>query len=163
MKDEKETTAKVRENDPRRFAYMIAWRDKYIKVLQERLTGWEEKDALLCSLLHYALARIASEGEGQDEREVLIDKQEITRLLGAFECQVRDTADGYCVRFTKKQENAQEATQEIAQEATLENAQEATQEIVQEAALENAQESVQASAQESMTGERADGGEAAKG
>ena len=155
MKDEKETTAKVRENDPRRFAYMIAWRDKYIKVLQERLAGWEEKDALLCSLLHYALARIASEGEGQDEREVLIDKQEVTRLLGAFECQVRDTADGYCVRFTKKQENAQEATQEIAQEVVLENAQESVQ--------TSAQESVQASVQESMTGERADGGEAAKG
>ena len=112
MKDKKESTTKVDENDPRRFAYMIAWRDKYIKALQERLAGWEEKDALFCSLLHYALFSAASDDSEQDEREVLIDKREITKLLDAWVCQARDTGDAYCVRFTKKQESAQESAQE---------------------------------------------------
>lgn len=139
MKDEKENTAKEPlENDPRRFAYMIAWRDKYIEALQEQLAGWEEKDALLCSLLYYALASLASETDGQDEREVLIDKREVTKLLDAWECHVRDTGDAYCVRFSKKQEG------------------------VQESAKENAQESAQESAPKGNTGEHADGGEAAK-
>lgn len=113
MKDETKITAKEPlENDPRRFAYMIAWRDKYIEALQERLAGWEEKDALLCSLLHYALARIASGNNEQHEREVLIDKAELTELLGAFECHASDTGDGYLVRFTKKQEIEPENVQE---------------------------------------------------
>ena len=112
MKDKKESTTKVDENDPRRFAYMIAWRDKYIEALQERLAGWEEKDALFCSLLHYALFSAASADSEQDEREVLIDKREITKLLDAWVCQARDTGDAYCVRFAKKQESAQESAQE---------------------------------------------------
>ena len=109
MKNETESTAQeVQENDPRRFAYMIAWRDKYIEALQEQLGGWEEKDALLCSLLYYALVRIANDSDEKDEREVLIEKNELTKLLGAWECHASDTGDAFCVRFTKKQESVQE-------------------------------------------------------
>lgn len=139
MKKKEKTADAANENDQRRFAYMIAWRDRYIEALQERLAGWEEKDALLCSLLYCALARIASEGEKEDEREVLIDKSEVTKLLGAFECHASDTGDAYTVRFTKKKECVQDNTQEIAQNADQENA------------------------QESIAGEHADGGEAKEG
>ena len=102
MKDEKENTAKKPlENDPRRFAYMIAWRDRYIEALKQQLAGWEEKDALLCSLLYCALARIASEGEEKDGGEVLIEKSEVTKLLGAFECHTSDTGDAIVLPFCR--------------------------------------------------------------
>ena len=110
MKDEKELTEQNGENDPRRFAYMIAWRDKYIEALQEQLAGWEEKGDLLSSLLYCALFRVASEADAPNEREVLIQKSELTALLGTFECHASDAGDAYAVRFTQKQESVQEST-----------------------------------------------------
>ena len=105
MKNKKEATAKTDVNDPRRFAYMIAWRDQYIAALQERLAGWEEKDVLLCSLLHYALAAAADPNDAQEEFEVQIPKAEIAKRIGEWECHAEDKDDCYCVRFTKKQQD----------------------------------------------------------
>ncbi|MBO5354462.1 MAG: hypothetical protein J6B09_00160 [Clostridia bacterium] len=151
MKDEKENTAKKPlENDPRRFAYMIAWRDRYIEALKQELAGWEEKDALLCSLLYCALARIASEGEEKDGGEVLIEKSEVTKLLGTFECHTSDTGDAYAVRFTKKQEQSQASAKEDTQASA-----QGEQTVAQNADRETAQEGI--------TGEHADGGEAQEG
>ena len=102
MKAKKEATTKTEGNDPRRFAYMIAWRDRYIAALQERLAGWEEKDVLLCSLLHYALTAMANAEDGRNEYEVEIPKDELTKRLGEWECHAEDQSDSYRVCFTKK-------------------------------------------------------------
>ncbi|MBQ8358030.1 MAG: hypothetical protein IJX39_09535 [Clostridia bacterium] len=94
-KQEKER--ELPDADPRRSAYMIAWRDRYIKALEEKAAGQEEENALLSALLFYALIRAS--GEGEERREVTIPKGDLSALLGAWECRAEDGGEAYRVRF----------------------------------------------------------------
>ena len=103
MKDKKQTpVAEKIGSDPRRLAYMIAWRDRYIAALQEQLAGREEQERLLCALLHYALAAIAGASGGKEAREVQIPKEEVAKALDAWECRTEELGGSYCVRFEKR-------------------------------------------------------------
>jgi hypothetical protein len=39
----------------KRLEYMVAWRDRYIRTLEERLQGREEENLMMQALLFYAL------------------------------------------------------------------------------------------------------------
>lgn len=103
MKTKKEAAVQdAKGDDARRLAYMIAWRDRYIEALQEQLAGTEEKQRLLCALLHYALAAIGKAQGGEETFEVKIPKNEVARALDAWECRAEGADDGYTVRFEKR-------------------------------------------------------------
>lgn len=88
------------EHDPDRAAYMIAWRDRYIERLQERLAGREEENAMLSTLLFYALCRTAEADGG--ERRAPIRVKEVAELLGKWSCHTESDGENYTVRFTPR-------------------------------------------------------------
>ena len=79
--------------NPARAAYMIAWRDRYIKRLEEELAAREEERGLLTALLYYALSGAAREGS------IRIDKRELSLLLGRYRPEVENGEDAYVVRY----------------------------------------------------------------
>ena len=96
MKKEVKVEKAVQEKD--RYAYMIAWRDRHIEKLQDRLAGREEVNQMLQTLLFYALARVAEE-QGNGQRGIRIPKEEITAALGKWGCDTTDGGDHYLVTF----------------------------------------------------------------
>lgn len=81
---------------PERAAYMVAWRDRYIESLQERLAGREEENRMLSALLYYALGKIAAlDGEGT----VHIPVAEVTAALGRWSCRSEAEGASYAVHF----------------------------------------------------------------
>lgn len=88
--------------DPQRAAYMLAWRDRYIERLEEMLSGHEEEQKLLCSLLYYALFSAADTQMGKPH-EVVIDKEELRALMGEWSCTVENGEKGYTVRFSQQE------------------------------------------------------------
>lgn len=88
-------------HDPDRVAYMIAWRDRYIEALQERIAGREEENEVLSALLFGALFRIAEE-QADGSLRVLIPTEEVARLLGSWTCQTVTEGENYAVRFTPR-------------------------------------------------------------
>ncbi len=82
-------------------AYMLAWRDRYIKTLQERLAGREEENEMLSALLFCALFRLTAEQE-TGEREVLIPTSLVTELLGNWQSRVVSKGEEYAVRFFRR-------------------------------------------------------------
>ena len=93
--------------DPQRAAYMLAWRDRYIRRLEETLAGREEERALLCALLQYALQK----GAGAS-CEIAIDKAELKALLGGFTCAVEDGENAYTVRFLPQEKERRDAAEQ---------------------------------------------------
>ncbi|MBE6703229.1 MAG: hypothetical protein E7585_07465 [Ruminococcaceae bacterium] len=93
---EKSLTALSKE----RLAYMVAWRDRHIEKMQDRLAGREEVNDMLQTLLFYALARVADR-RGNGVREIRIPKAEITAALGQWGCDTTDGGDHYLVTFTE--------------------------------------------------------------
>ena len=87
--------------DPDRAAYMIAWRDRYIERLQERLAGREEENDMLSTLLFGTLfhkAKICENGE----RRVRIPVKVIAELLGRWRCHTESDGENYAVCFTPR-------------------------------------------------------------
>ena len=91
--------------DPDRAAYMIAWRDRYIERLQERLAGREEENEMLSTLLFGALFRMAETQENGDLR-VLIPTKAVAELLGSWKCHTVIEGENYAVRFTSRHKEA---------------------------------------------------------
>ena len=109
-----EETRKLYDYDKNRLAYMVAWRDRHIAALKERLEGQEEQELMMQTLLFYAL-HAAGEQNGKGEREVAIPKAEIAALLGHWQCSTTDGGDHYLVRFfvtEKEGENGAAGAQE---------------------------------------------------
>ena len=101
VRDEVEATAPAADQKQKeeRLAYMIAWRDRYIERLRERVEGREEEVTLLLSLLFYALCR----GAGADatpagelgEHTFSIEKKELAALRGARQYSVENSDSAY--------------------------------------------------------------------
>ena len=87
--------------DPDRAAYMIAWRDRYIESLQERLAGREEENGMLSALLFGALCHKAKPRRN-GERRVLISVKEVAELLGRWSCHTESDGENYAVCFTPR-------------------------------------------------------------
>lgn len=85
-------------NDPNRAAYMIAWRDRYIAKLEEMIEGRGEERRMLDCLLFYALFGIATGAPGEG-REVIISRESLRELLGAWKCRTESVDGGYRVLF----------------------------------------------------------------
>ena len=85
--------------DPNRAAYMIAWRDRYIAKLEEIKRGHEEERRMLDCLLFYALFGMAKGEQGEEQREVLISREALQALLGAWRCRTEQVDGGYRVCF----------------------------------------------------------------
>ena len=84
--------------DPNRAAYMIAWRDRYIEKLEQIIEGRAQERQMLDCLLFYALFGMARSVEGE-RREVLIGRESLKELLGAWRCHTERVEDGYRVLF----------------------------------------------------------------
>lgn len=88
-------------HDPHRAAYMIAWRDRYIERLQERLAGREEENEMLSTLLFYGLFGLSKE-QASGERAVLIPTAAVAELLGSWKCHAVCEGESYAVHFTPR-------------------------------------------------------------
>ena len=88
---------------PDRAAYMIAWRDRYIAKLEEINRGREEERKMLDCLLFYALFGMAKGAPGEG-REVLISRESLRELLGAWRCRTEQVDGGYRVCFEAARE-----------------------------------------------------------
>lgn len=83
----------------KRLEYMVAWRDRYIRTLEERLQGREEENLMMQALLFYALCSVGQKDE-QGAVLVPINKQAVTDMLGAWRCETTDEGEAYLVTFT---------------------------------------------------------------
>ncbi len=99
---EEKTETKIIDRD--RLSYMVAWRDRYIQRLEERLAGREEENAMLQALLFYALVTVGRRTEGGVE--IPIPKQEVTRAIGCWRCDTTDGGEHYLVSFTPAERTA---------------------------------------------------------
>ena len=94
-----EEKMKSRAMEEKRLHYMVAWRDRYIQRLEERLGGREEENAMLQTLLFYALITV---GERQEDGSVTVpvSKQTVSDMLGRWQCDTVDAGEAYLVTFT---------------------------------------------------------------
>ncbi len=111
MNEEKKTQLPL---DPDRAAYMIAWRDRYIESLQQRLAGREEENAMMSTLLFYGLFHAAAVCEGK--RCVRIPTQAVAELLGRWQCHTVSEGTDYAVYFTPRSEAEQTHAEESGRE-----------------------------------------------
>jgi len=88
--------------DPKRAAYMIAWRDRHIKKQEELLKGYEEQSALMEALLVFALLQAAT--QTGTHRELRIPKMELRAVLDRYTSDVSSTEDAIVIRFAEKRE-----------------------------------------------------------
>lgn len=89
--------------DQNRLAYMVAWRDRYIEKLEERLKGHEEENAMLQTLLFYALVTVGRPGDA-GELQIPVSKRAVAETLGKWQCDTTDGGDDYLVTFTPVKE-----------------------------------------------------------
>ena len=92
------------QHDPNRAAYMIAWRDRYIARLEQMLEGRAEERRMLDCLLFYALFGMARGADGEG-REVVISREALRELLGAWRCRTEQVDGGYRVLFEAVEES----------------------------------------------------------
>lgn len=91
--------------EPERLAYMVAWRDRYIRALEERVEGMEEQKQLLNALLLCALADRATPCENGC-REAVLTREAVSLALEHWESVAEPCEQGYLIRFTPKAEEA---------------------------------------------------------
>jgi hypothetical protein len=84
--------------EPARLAYMVAWRDRYIKALEERVQGMEEQKVLLEALLLCALADGAVPCE-DGSREILLTRNAVSEVIRSCETVAEPCEEGYRIRF----------------------------------------------------------------
>ena len=82
-----------------RFDYMIAWRDRYIERLHEKLAGRAEENALLAALLFCSLRG----GDQSESQEVFIEAQQLRDALNVWECRTERRENGYLLHFARKE------------------------------------------------------------
>ena len=102
------------KKEPERLAYMVAWRDRYIESLEERVQGMEEQKQLLEALLLCALAERASEiGDGR--REVVLSREAVAEALHRHVCTAEPCEAGYRILFAAVTEEEADGTEEAGE------------------------------------------------
>ena len=89
----------LQDNGRKRLEYMVAWRERYIRTLEERLEGREEENLMLQTLLFYALSSAGEKSES-GVVSVPIHKQAVADSLGQWSCDTSDEGETYLVTFT---------------------------------------------------------------
>ena len=95
--------------DPKRAAYMIAWRDRHIKKQEELLRGYEEQSTLMEALLVFALLQAST--QTQKGFELRIPKAELRDVLERYACEVACGDEEYVIRFFEKRERNDDGEQ----------------------------------------------------
>ena len=114
MKKEKKAAAGLREEERRRFEYMIAWRERYIEKQRELLEGREEERELMLSLLSVMLDALAGHGEGvsvekrKAEVEVRIGKQAVREALGRWRARCTESEEAFELLLVPAADSAEE-------------------------------------------------------
>ena len=90
--------------DPKRAAYMIAWRDRRIAALEETIAGYREESKLMEALLAFALCR-AARPRKDGTRALRIPKEQLTAMLGAWESSLSTDESAYHLTFRVKEED----------------------------------------------------------
>ena len=109
--------------DKNRLAYMVSWRDRYIKGLEARLEGREEESTILQTLLFYALVKAGRETE-QGNAEIRIARSDIAALLGKWRCEATRDGEDYLITFTPAE--AERTAEETCGDGTESTAEEAS-------------------------------------
>ena len=94
--------------EPARLAYMVAWRDRCIEALEERVQGMEEQMRLLEALLLCALTGSATQC-ADGSREIVLSREAVSEALCCWESGAEPCEQGYRIRFTpvvQKEEGA---------------------------------------------------------
>ena len=108
MKEEKKDTVK---EENARLAYMVAWRDRYIQKLEERVSGHEEANDILQALLFFALMKTGEPDEA-GRITVRVPKAEITEALGKWQCDPSDGGDAYEIIFHRVQRSCEQVSED---------------------------------------------------
>ena len=101
-KKEKQSRAEER----RRYDYMIAWRERYIRRLQEILEGKEEELKLLNALLAVSLQALTGEGDGicaercEGGAVLRIKKEAVRLMLGRMQASCTEEEGGFVLTLT---------------------------------------------------------------
>lgn len=74
--------------DEGKLAYMIAWRDRRIKALEEMVAAEQQAGSIYAAYIAYLLER-CGERVGAD-RELLVAKQEIREICGRYTVEAKD-------------------------------------------------------------------------
>lgn len=90
----------AKKKEKKRLDYMIAWRDRYIERLQERLAGREEENELLTALLFCTLA---GKSESSEACDAYIAAESLRKALNAWQCKVVREEGGYRLHFSIKE------------------------------------------------------------
>ena len=103
-KKEKKREGEGSLGDPKRAAYMIAWRDRRIATLEETIAGYREESKLMEALLAFALCR-AARPRKDGTRALHIPKGKLTAMLGAWESSLTADESAYHLTFRVKEED----------------------------------------------------------
>ncbi len=94
--------------EPERLAYMVAWRDRCIQALEERVQGMEEQKRLLEALLLCALTDSAVQKE-DGSREIVLSREAVSEALHRWEPGAEPCEEGYRICFTPVTEQGEGA------------------------------------------------------
>lgn len=79
--------------DEGKLAYMIAWRDRRIKALEELVAAEEQAGKIYAAYIAHLLERC---GDRVDKERVLtVSKQEIRRVCGTYAAEAEDAGDDF--------------------------------------------------------------------
>ncbi len=98
--------------DEGKLAYMIAWRDRKIALLQDALKAAEQKDAIYAAYMVYLLSQLGQQTDG--ERRIHVPKAEIRALCGAYTVAARDGGEEFLIILEKKEETDGKGCGEVA-------------------------------------------------
>ena len=93
-------TQKEKLQDEGKLAYMIAWRDRKIAVLQDMLKANEQKDAIYAAYMVFLLSRLGEHESG--EQRLRVSKAEIRALCGRYSVQAQDAGEDFLIILKDK-------------------------------------------------------------
>lgn len=82
--------------DEGRLAYMIEWRDKRIKALEELLAVHEQAGSIYAAYIAYLLEQCCGQAEN-----IRVSKQSIRSVCGKYKISAEDAGEDFLIRLEK--------------------------------------------------------------
>lgn len=98
--------------DEGKLAYMIAWRDRKIALLQDMLEATQQKDAIYAAYMVYLLSQQGQEMDG--ERQISVPKADIRALCGEYTVTAQDGGENFLITLSKKDKTDGKGRGEVA-------------------------------------------------
>ena len=98
--------------DEGKLAYMIAWRDRKIALLQDMLEATQQKDAIYAAYMVYLLSQQGQEMDG--ERQISVPKADIRALCGRYGVQAQDAGEEFLIILVDKEQTDGTGCGEVA-------------------------------------------------